>query len=99
MKDEDKAKAMKIEKLRKQAEDKSLPMEARNQLKDRANMLEQEMAKKAGVRLAKGGAVMPSRGGRTATNKEKKMMYGGMAEKMPMKPAMAKGGMAKKAKK
>ena len=72
MKDEDKAKAMKIEKLRKQAEDKSLPMEARNQLKDRANMLEQEMAKKAGVRLAKGGAVMPSRGGRTATNKEKK---------------------------
>ena len=87
MKDEDKAKAMKIEKLRKQAEDKSLPMEARNQLKDRANMLEQEMAKKAGVRLAKGGAVA------------KKMMYGGMAEKKPMKPAMAKGGMAKKAKK
>lgn len=87
MKDEDKAKAMKIEKLRKQAEDKSLPMEARNQLKDRANMLEQEMAKKAGVRLAKGGVVA------------KKMMGGGMAMKTPMKTAMAKGGMAKKAKK
>ena len=93
---EDKAKAKKIETLRKQAEDKTLPMEARNQLKDRANQLEQEMAKKAGVNLAKGG--MPTRGARTATNKAKKMMGGGYAA--PMKTAMAKGGaVAKKAKK
>lgn len=90
MKDEDKAKAMKIEKLRKQAEDKTLPMEARNQLKDRANMLEQEMAKKAGVNMAKGGAVVAK------APAKKKMMYGGMAEK---KPVMAKGGAVKKAKK
>lgn len=86
---EDKAKAKKIETLRKQAEDKTLPMEARNQLKDRANQLEQEMAKKAGVQLAKGGAVA-----------KKKMMMGGAVAKAPMKTAMAKGGaVTKKAKK
>ena len=54
---EDKATAMKIEKLREAAKDKTIPQEARNQLLDKANMLEQEAAKKAGVRLAKGGAV------------------------------------------
>jgi len=87
---DNKATAAKIEKLREAAKDKSLPQEARNQMLDKAVMLEQEAAKKAGVKLAKGG--MPMRGGRTATNKAKKMMA-------PMKTAMAKGGAVKKAKK
>ena len=92
---DNKATAAKIEKLREAAKDKSLPQEARNQMLDKAVMLEQEAAKKAGVKLAKGG--MPMRGGRTATNKAKKMMGGGYAA--PMKTAMAKGGAVKKAKK
>jgi guanyl-specific ribonuclease Sa len=83
----EKDKAAKIARLRKQAEDKSLPADVRNQLLDNANMLEEEMAKEAGVRLAKGGAVkrdMPKRGARSA----KAMAMGGMAN-------YAKGGMVK----
>lgn len=79
---EDKAKAMKIEKLREQAKDKTIPQEARNQLLDKANMMEQEMAKKAGVKLAKGGVVA------------KKAVAKAPAKKAPTK--LAKGGMAKK---
>lgn len=91
--------AEKVAKLREMAKDKSLPQEVRNTYLDQAVKIEEKAAKGAGVRLAKGGAVkpMPMRGERTATNKAKKMMYGGMAEKKPM---MAKGGsVAKKAKK
>lgn len=76
--------AAKVAKLRKMAEDKTLPQPVRNQYLDEANMLEEKAAKGAGVRMAKGGAVakeLPKRGSRTATN-------------------MAKGGsVAKKAKK
>lgn len=79
---EDKAKAMKIEKMREQAKDKTIPQEARNQLLDKANMMEQEMAKKAGVKLAKGGVVA------------KKAVAKAPAKKAPTK--LAKGGMAKK---
>lgn len=57
MDDKAKAEAMKIERLREQAKDKTIPQEARNQLLDRANMLEQKMAEKAGVKMAKGGSV------------------------------------------
>ena len=84
--------AAKVAKLRKMAEDKSLPQDVRNQYLDEAVKLEEKAAKGAGVKMAKGG--MPMRGERTATNKAKKMMYGGMADK----PMMAKGG-AMKAKK
>lgn len=83
--------AAKVAKLREMAKDKTLPQEVRNQYLDQANMIEEKAAKSAGVRLAKGG--MPMRGERTATNKAKKMMYGGAVEKM------AKGGAVKKAKK
>jgi hypothetical protein len=88
--------AEKAAKLREMAKDKTLPQAVRNQYLDDANMIEEKAAKKAGVKLAKGG--MPMRGERTATNKAKKaagkpMMYGGAVEKM------AKGGsVAKKAK-
>ena len=79
--------AEKVAKLRKMAEDKSLPQEVRNTYLDQAVKLEEKAAKGAGVRLAKGGmAKKPA---------AKKMMYGGMADK----PMMAKGGVAKKAKK
>lgn len=55
---EDKEKASKISKMRKRAEDKTLPQEVRNQLLDNANKLEQEMGEKAsGMKYAKGGAV------------------------------------------
>ena len=85
--------AAKVAKLRKMAEDKSLPQAVRNQYLDDAVKMEEKAAKGAGVKLAKGG--MPMRGERTATNKAKKMMYGGVADK----PMMAKGGAAMKAKK
>lgn len=75
--------AAKIAEMRKKAEDKSLPQDVRNTFADKANMLEQEEAKKAGVRFNKGGMVKKAA--------DMKMMYGGMAKK-PM--AFAKGGMA-----
>jgi len=83
--------AEKITKLREMAKDKSLPQEVRNTYLDQAVKMEEKAAKGAGVKLAKGG--MPMRGERTATNKAKKMMYGGMADK----PMMAKGGAVKAA--
>lgn len=95
---DNKALAAKIEKLREAAKDKTLPQEARNQMLDKAVMLEQESAKKAGVKLAKGGAVV-------AKTPAKKMMYGGVAKKeLPARGGrtatnMAKGGAVKKAKK
>jgi hypothetical protein len=67
------------------AEDKSLPQAVRNQYLDEAVKMEEKGAMKAGVKLAKGGAVV--------AKAPKKMMYGGMAEKKPM---MAKGGAAMK---
>lgn len=85
--------AAKVAKLRKMAEDKSLPQAVRNQYLDDAVKMEEKAAKGAGVKLAKGG--MPMRGERTATNKAKKMMYGGVADK----PMMAKGGAVKAKKK
>ena len=78
--------AEKAAKLREMAKDKSLPQPVRNQYLDDANKLEEKAAKKAGVNLAKGGAVKKPAA--------KKMMYGGMADK----PMMAKGGAVKKAK-
>lgn len=80
--------AEKVAKLREMAKDKSLPQEVRNQYLDQAVKMEEKAAMKAGVRMAKGGAVKKPAA--------KKMMYGGMAEKKPM---MAKGGAVKKAKK
>lgn len=91
---DDKAKAAKIAKLRKQAEEASLPEDVRNTLLDNANQLEAELAKKAGVRLAKGGMAtkeLPKRGSRTAKN----MAMGGMAKMSPM--GYAKGGVVKAA--
>jgi hypothetical protein len=75
--------AAKVAKLRKMAEDKSLPQAVRNQYLDEAVKMEEKAAGKAGVKMAKGGAVKAA---------PKKMMYGGMADK----PMMAKGGAAMK---
>ncbi len=81
--------------FRKIAEDKSLPQSVRNTYLDKANEIEKAAAKPT---MNKGGAMLPVRGSRTAKHKETKMKYGGMpiVEGMKM-PAMAKGGMAKKA--
>ena len=71
--------AAKAAKLREMAKDKTLPQDVRNTYLDEANKLEEKAAKGAGVRLAKGGAVvakapakdLPMRGQRTATNMAK----------------------------
>lgn len=77
---DDKEKAAKIARMRKKAEDKTLPQDVRNQMLDNANKLEQEMGEKAsGMKYAKGGYA------------KKKMMMGGMMDKKPM---MNKGGYA-----
>jgi hypothetical protein len=81
--------AAKVAKLRKMAEDKSLPQAVRNQYLDEAVKLEEKAAKGAGVKMAKGGSV--------AKAPAKKMMGGGYAA--PMKTAMAKGGAVKAKKK
>lgn len=52
---DNKAIAAKIARLRERANDKSLPQDVRNTMLDQATKLEQEAAKRAGVRLAKGG--------------------------------------------
>lgn len=84
--------AEKVAKLREMAKDKSLPQDVRNTYLDEAVKLEEKGAMKAGVKLAKGGAV-------------KKMMMGGaVAKELPKRGSrtatnMAKGGsVAKKAK-
>jgi len=80
--------AAKVAKLRKMAEDKSLPQAVRNQYLDEAVKMEEKAAGKAGVKMAKGGAVV--------AKAPKKMMYGGAVKPMADKPMMAKGGAAMK---
>ena len=86
--------AEKVAKLREMAKDKSLPQEVRNQYLDQAVKMEEKAAMKAGVRMAKGGAVV--------AKAPKKMMYGGaVAKDLPMRGSrtatnMAKGGAAMK---
>jgi hypothetical protein len=66
--------AEKVNKLREMAKDTKLPPAVRNQYLDEAVKLEEKGAMKAGVKLAKGGAVakaLPKRGSRTATNMAK----------------------------
>ncbi len=75
---DNKATAAKIMKLREAAKDKSIPLEARNQMLDQANMLEEKAATKAGVKLAKGGKV-PA--------KKTAMAKGGIVAKAPAKKA------------
>jgi hypothetical protein len=79
--------ASKAAKFREMAKDKALPQDVRNAYLDKANKLEEATMKPT---MAKGGAMMPQRGSRTAKHKETKMMGGGYAMKEPM---MAKGGM------
>ena len=94
-----KTEAQKVEALRKQAQDKSLPQEVRDMADKKANEIEGRSVKKAtGIELAKGGAVKKPAA--------KKMMMGGaVAKDLPMRGQrtatnMAKGGSAmKKAKK
>jgi hypothetical protein len=83
------------------AEDKSLPQAVRNQYLDDAVKLEEKAAKGAGVKMAKGGAVVAKAPAKAAPKKTagKPMMYGGAVKPMADKPMMAKGGAAMKAKK
>jgi len=75
--------------FRKMAQDPKLPQSVKNTYLDKANEVEKAAAKPT---MAKGGAMMPQRGSRTAKHKETKMMGGGYAMKEPM-TKMAKGGM------
>ena len=74
--------AQRVEEYRKQAMDKSLPQEVRDMADEKAKAIEAKAAGKAGVKLAKGGAVA------------KKAVAKAPAKKAPTK--LAKGGMAKK---
>jgi hypothetical protein len=69
--------------FRKMAQDPNLPQAVKNTYLDKANAVEKAAAKPT---MAKGGAVMPQRGSRTAKHKEMKMAKGGA-----VKP-MVKGG-------
>ena len=93
-----KTEAQKVEALRKQAMDKSLPQEVRDMADKKANEIEGRSVKKAtGIELAKGGAVKPM-AKKPAAKKTagKPMMYGGVVKPMADKPMMAKGGAAMK---
>ena len=80
-----KAAAAEIKRLRKQAEDKSIPQEARNEMLDKANEIEYEFYKKE-AGMAKGGAVK-----KPAAKKTTKMAKGGYANcGASMKPSRSK---------
>ena len=99
-----KAAAAEIKRLRKQAENESIPQEARNEMLDRANEIEYEFYKKEGG-MAKGGAVKKgyAKGGAVKKPAAKKtvsrqspviaVMIGMTDKKKPVKK-MAKGGYA-----
>lgn len=95
--------AQKIVKYRSQAEDKSIPQDARNKLLDKANELEYK-AFEGEKKMAKGGAVSKAPAKKAPTKKMEAMPKGkGMAGKpagvaILITPAkkLAKGGMAKK---
>lgn len=73
--------AAKIDMYREKAKDKSLPQDVRNTYLDRANALEEKMAKDAGVKLAKGGMAKKAPMKATAKQPMKKLAKGGMAKK------------------
>lgn len=88
--------AQKVQELRKQAMDKSLPQPVRDMADKKANEIEaKSVEKETGMKLAKGGAVAKKPAA-------KKMMYGGaVAKELPMRGGrtatnMAKGGSAMK---
>lgn len=88
---DDKAKAAKIAKLRKQAEDKTVPQDIRNQFLDNANKLELEMGKKANPGMfAKGGAVAKAPAKKPAMKKAPALAV--MIAVGKPKAKMAKGG-------
>jgi hypothetical protein len=92
--------AAKVAKLRKMAEDKSLPQDVRNTYLDEAVKLEEKAAKGAGVKMAKGGAVgrvvkpmpMPTMSAAQAKKpKGKPMMGGAVVAKAPTKDLPMRG--------
>lgn len=108
---DNKAIAAKIARLRERANDKSLPQDVRNTMLDEAVKLEQEAAKRAGVRLAKGGMAMPmvekdgtkvpafaadGVGKMAKGGAVKKMMYGGdVSRELPKRGSRTAKTMAK----
>ena len=99
--------AQKVQELRKQAMDKSLPQEVRDMADMKANDIEKKaVEKETGMKLAKGGMAMKAAAKMPMKKPApKKMMYGGaVAKELPMRGGrtatnMAKGGSAMKAKK
>jgi hypothetical protein len=84
--------AQKVAEYRAIAQDKSKPQEVRDQADMRANEIEKKNVEKAGVKLAKGGAVVAKAPAKKAPMK--------VAAKQPMKAPtkLAKGGAVKKGK-
>ena len=93
--------AQKVQELRKQAMDKSLPQPVRDMADKKANEIEaKSVEKETGMKLAKGGAVAKKPVPKKTAGKP--MMYGGaLAKELPMRGGrtatnMAKGGSAMK---
>lgn len=98
--------AQKVAEYRKQAMDKTLPQEVRDQADMKANEIEKKAAGAAGVKLAKGGAVVakaPAKAGAKkapmkAAGKAPALVIAVGVGKPKGKTMMNKGGMAKKGK-
>lgn len=91
--------AQKVAELRKQAQDKTLPQEVRDQADMKANAIEAKSVEaKTGMKLAKGGAVKKPAAKKAAGKGPALVIAVGMG-KPKGKEMMAKGGAVKKAKK
>lgn len=94
--------AQKVQEYRKQAQDKTLPQEVRDQADMKANEIEARAAGKAGVKLAKGGAVSkvaPAKAPmKKAAGKAPALVIAVGVGKPKGKTMMNKGGVAKKGK-
>lgn len=91
--------AAKVAKLREMAKDKSLPQDVRNTYLDEAVKIEEKAATKAGVKLAKGGAVAKAAAKAPAKKPAAKtpaVVIAVGVGKPKGKAMMNKGGMAKK---
>ena len=93
--------AQKVQEYRKQAMDKTLPQEVRDQADMKANEIEAKAAGKAGVKLAKGGMASkaPAKAPmKKAAGKAPALVIAVGVGKPKGKTMMNKGGMAKKGK-
>lgn len=90
--------AQRVAEYRKQAQDKSLPQEVRDQADMKANEIEAKSVDRAGVKLAKGGVVAkaPAKKAPMKEAAKQPMKKAGVAIVIAPMKKMAKGGAVKK---